>query len=94
RSACKRALRAQLIRLGQNVQAERAERAGSLVDKVEAITAGKLEIAIIEPSGKKSIDLAVFVPVFEGLYRGFAAEPVLADRYGFSVVDITTAAIT
>ncbi|KAI1591059.1 hypothetical protein PtrCC142_011859, partial [Pyrenophora tritici-repentis] len=33
RSACKRALRAQLIRLGQNVQAERAERAGSLVDK-------------------------------------------------------------
>ncbi|KAI1521640.1 hypothetical protein PtrSN001A_012079, partial [Pyrenophora tritici-repentis] len=62
--------------------------------RVEAITAGKLEIAIIEPSGKKSIDLAVFVPVFEGLYRGFAAEPVLADRYGFSVVDITTAAIT
>ncbi|KAI1528492.1 hypothetical protein PtrSN001C_009463, partial [Pyrenophora tritici-repentis] len=34
RSACKRALRAQLIRLGQNVQAERAERAGSLVDKL------------------------------------------------------------
>ena len=35
-------MRAQLIRLGQNVQAERAERAGSLVDKY-AILASSCE---------------------------------------------------